>query len=67
MEWSQILEWQKNLLFAHKIVFSMEWSLGMAYWSGVEADFGEAKVEWGAVVMCVFGQVLCHFVIVMDQ
>ena len=33
------MEWQKYLLFAHKIVFSMEWSLG------VESDFGVAKVE----------------------
>ena len=29
----------------------MEWSLGAEYWSGV--DFGVAKVEWSAVVMCV--------------
>ena len=45
----------------------MEWILGMEYWSGVEAEIGEAKVEWGAVAMCVCGQVLCHFVKVMDQ
>ena len=40
-----------------------------------ESDFGEAKVEWSAVVMCactcvclcVCGQVLCNLVIVMDQ
>ena len=38
---------QKYLLFAHKIMYSMGWSLG------VESDFGVAKVEWSAVVMCV--------------
>ena len=25
----------------------------MEYWSGVESDFGVAKVEWSAVVMCL--------------
>ena len=48
------MEWQKFLLFAHKIVYSMEWSLGAEYWSGVESDFGVAKVEWSAVVMLVY-------------
>ena len=67
MEWSQILEWQKYLLFAHKIVYSMEWSLGAEYWSGVESDFGVTKVEKSAVVMCVCGQVLNNLVTVMDQ
>ena len=42
-------------------MYSMEWSIG------VESDFGAAKVEWSAVVMCVCGQVLCNLVIVMDQ
>ena len=31
MEWSQILERQKNLLFAHNIVYSMEWSVEVEY------------------------------------
>ena len=26
---------------------------GVEYWSGVESDFGVAKLEWSAVVMCV--------------
>ena len=34
-------------------MYSMEWSLGAELWSGVELDFGVAKVEWSAVVMCV--------------
>ena len=34
-------------------MYSMEWSHGAEYWSGVESDFGVAKVEWSAVVMCV--------------
>ena len=32
-------------------MYSKEWSLGAEYWSGV--DFGVARVEWSAVVMCV--------------
>ena len=36
MELSQILEWQKYLLFAHKIVYSMEWPWSeVLEWSGV--------------------------------
>ena len=31
----------------------MEQSFGAEYWSGLESDFGMAKVEWSAVVMCV--------------
>ena len=34
----------KDLLFAHKIVYSMEWSLGAEFWSGVESNFGAAKL-----------------------
>ena len=41
-------------------MYSMEWSIGVVYWSGVleqsigvESDFGVAKVEWSAVVVCV--------------
>ena len=46
---------------AHKIVYSMEWSLG------VESDFGVAKEEWSAVVMCVAKFCYLVYVIVMDQ
>ena len=35
-------------------MYSMEWSLGAEYWSGVETDFGVAKVEKSAVVRCVW-------------
>ena len=43
MEWSPTLEWQKYLLFVHKIVYSMEWSLEVEYWIGVESNFRVAK------------------------
>ena len=33
-------------------VCSMEWSVRAEFLSGVESDFGVAKVEWSAVVMC---------------
>ena len=52
LEWSQILEWKKTvcaLLIKLCILI-----YGVEYWSGVlESDFGVAKVEWSAVVMCV--------------
>ena len=35
------------------ILYSMEWSLRAEYWCGVESDFGVAKVERSAVLMCV--------------
>ena len=55
MELSQILEWQKYLLFAHKIVYSMEWSWSeVLEWSGVRF-----RMECSCDV-CVCGQVLCH-------
>ena len=40
-------------------MYSMECSLGAEYWSGVESDFGVAKVEWsaGQVFVCVCDQV----------
>ena len=35
-------------------MYSMEWSLGEEFWSiGVESDFGVAKVESSAIVVCV--------------
>ena len=43
VEWSQILTKQKYLLFAHKIMYSMEWSLGAEFWSGVEKKFWNGK------------------------
>ena len=67
VEWARISEWQKYLLFDHKIVYFMEWSLGAEYWSGVGSDFGVAQAEWSAVVMSVCGQVLCNLVVVRDQ
>ena len=57
MEWSHILEWEKNLLFVHKIVYSMEWSLGVGSgveWSGVRIWRGKNRMECSCdVYVCV--------------
>ena len=42
----------KNSLHLH-IQFRHHVFYGAEYWSGVESDFGVAKVEWSAIVMCV--------------
>ena len=36
------LEWRKYLLFAHKIMYSMKWSLGAEFWSVV--------LEWSKIL-----------------
>ena len=39
----------------------LERSFGAEYWSGVESDFGVAKVEWSAVVMFVCVLLTHHY------
>ena len=58
--WSVVMEWggvkflsDKNLITLGT-VYSMEWCFGAKYWSGVESDFGVAKVEWNAGIIRIF-------------
>ena len=56
------------VIYGHRVFYGVEsWSRVLEGSIGVESDFGVAKVEWSAVVMCVCCQVLCNLVIVMDQ
>ena len=66
VERSQILEWQKYLFLAHKIVYSMKWSPGAEYWNGVRFWRGQSRMECSCD-MCVCGQVLCNLEIVIKQ
>ena len=70
--WSQILECQNFLLHLprsktplhrrHGFMYSMEWSLGAEYCSGVESNFGKSScsllIKWRAVVINVCVAVL---------
>ena len=56
------------VFYVHRVFYGVESWSGVLEWSiGVESDFGVAKEEKSAFVMCVCGQVLCTLVIVMDQ
>ena len=65
--WSGVKFWSGKSVCALLIKLCILWSGDLEQSIGVESDFGAAKVEWSAVVMCVCGQVLCYLVTVMDQ